>query len=291
MQTLIPILTGLAAGGFSYWILSVTSGPPKHENLGVVESTRRQRLREASLTYRFGERFIQEFNQFIRGPKLRTKPDERIDPNSLWTKSDLASASVFLGAISGGIASFYGVYFYGPKGMLFLGAAAAGMTAFCLNLLVRGSNEKRLKLIKTRLPYVVDLMALVAETGGTLTHGITIAGQENEDNYLGHELTRVAREISLGVPEATALEGLLERYPDDDIRKLVFSILEGQKLGVPIAEILRQQSNEMIQTRIQWIEKQSAEAKIKIQGPGFFIALACIALMLAPFLLQLLVTQ
>jgi tight adherence protein C len=153
---------------------------------------------------------------------------------------------------------------------------------------VTASLRSKEKNLLRRLPYVVDLMALVMEGGGSFLDAIRTAGNENREHPLGRELLEVASKIEQGRLPAEALSEFAGRYPDENIRYLVSSINQGTELGVPLVQILRNQSDEMLRRRSQRIEKASAEAKVKISGPGFIIALACMLIMTAPFLLQVL---
>jgi hypothetical protein len=55
-------------------------------------------------------------------------------------------------------------------------------------------------------------------------------------------------------------------------------------LGTPIADIMKVQIEQMRQKRIQWAEKSSEEAKVKIVFPAMLIMLACLIIIAAPFI-------
>src|SRR5262249_12942364 len=145
---------------------------------------------------------------------------------------------------------------------------------------------RRRKRVLERLPFALDLMALMMEAGGNFPECLAAAVQENANHPLGEEFGEVLREINLGRTRKEALEGLKERLRDDDVSELVFALVKGDELGTPLAQTLRTQATQMLLKRSQTVEKEAAEAQVMIVFPGMVIMVACLLIIIAPFLLQ-----
>ncbi|MBL8852852.1 MAG: type II secretion system F family protein [Planctomycetaceae bacterium] len=263
---------------FAHLLLS----PRQLEGLTTVELARRERLRANSQVYRWFEVGICDLAVWFGD--LTT--EEINDGQRPWKSAEVSAAGVLIGLGCGSILGTISLLIFPPvvAFLAFAGAAFFGGLMFVSQ--VKGAGQTRRKNLVRRLPYLVDLMALVMEAGGSFQDALRAAARENADHPIGEELGEVARKIERGVPQSEALRQFADRYPDDHVRYFVSSLNQGLDLGVPLVSILRNQSDEMLRRRSQWIEKASAEAKVKISGPGFIIALACMLIMLAPFIMQ-----
>lgn len=155
---------------------------------------------------------------------------------------------------------------------------------------LQGRALRRRRLLLERLPFALDLMALMMEAGGNFPECLAAAVNENANHPLGEELAEVLREVSLGRTRKDALAGLKQRMQDDDVAELVFALVKGDELGTPLAQTLRTQATQMLLKRAQTVEKESAEAQVMIVFPGMVIMVACLLIIIAPFLLQALYT-
>jgi tight adherence protein C len=147
--------------------------------------------------------------------------------------------------------------------------------------------RKRLGVIKERLPYVVDLIALMMEAGAGFMESLKTAATENRNHPLGQELALVVRDTDLGATRREALGNLRDRLDDPDFSDLLLAIIRGEELGTPLAEIMRTQADQLRLKQSQWQEKQSAEAQVAIIFPGLVVMAACILIIMAPFLLKI----
>jgi len=82
-----------------------------------------------------------------------------------------------------------------------------------------------------------------------------------------------------------ALRNFVTRTQDEDVAEVVLAIIEGEELGTPLAKILRIQAEQMRQKRSQWAEKASSEAEVTLVFPAMLIMIACLILVVAPFIL------
>jgi len=161
---------------------------------------------------------------------------------------------------------------------------AAGYPVF-MRSDVAGKTKTRLHRMRTRLPFVVDLLSLMMEAGATFPEALNTAIEQTADHPLGAELAEVRREINLGRPRADALEALRQRLDDETFSDLILAVNKGEELGTPLAAILRRQADQMRLRRAQWGEKAAAQATVKIVFPGMVVMLAAMIAVVGPVVL------
>jgi len=145
--------------------------------------------------------------------------------------------------------------------------------------------EKRRMQIRKRLPLIIDLLSLSLSAGSTFMGSLKTAVRENQNHPAGEEFGEVLRQIGLGVPERKALESLATRVSDEPIDEMVFAVNKAMDLGVPLANTLAEIADQMRLKVQQWGEKAAAEAQVKIIFPSVIIMVACMIVIVAPFIL------
>lgn len=256
------------------------------------EYERRQRLREESLLYRLFEPLVDLLARSGPGrtparlARLQTQlilADEKLP----WKPEEyLASRQVL--ALVFGLSLGVGCWYLLQSLMVGLGIAVMSTVLFewVLTQQVGGRADKRLRTIKQRLPFAIDLMALMMEAGAGFLESVATVVRESEGHPLGQELGEVLRQIKLGRTRQEALEELGARLKDEDVGEFIFAVTKGEELGTPLSQVLRKQADQMRLKRSQWAEKAAGEAQVSIVFPGMIIMLACLLLVLAPFLLS-----
>jgi len=131
----------------------------------------------------------------------------------------------------------------------------------------------------------LDLIALTMEAGASFIESMTIAAKENQNHPLGQQLAEVLRDMSVGRTRKEALEDLQDRLGDENVTEITSAIIKGEELGTPLSQILRSQADQMRLKRSQWAEKAAAEAQVNIVFPGMIVMIACLIIVLAPFVL------
>lgn len=211
----------------------------------------------------------------ISGEKLPWLPEEFVA---------IKQIEGFLTAILLGLV----LYFLSGDPVIALGGGIGG-GFFYLHGAVKGIEKKaarRLHEFKRRLPFAIDLMALMMEAGASFQEAMTTVVRESRGHPLAEELNLVLRDISLGRTRKEALITLQGRLKDDDVTEVVFAVNKGEELGTPLGQILRNQAEQMRLKRSQWMEKASGEAQVNIVFPGMIIMIACLLIVAAPFILS-----
>ncbi len=130
----------------------------------------------------------------------------------------------------------------------FVGAAVFGVYAavLWLNSLI----GKRQKSITLTMPDTFDIISTCVAAGLDFDRAVqqTVAGL---DGPLAEELQTFLRELRLGLPRAEAYERLIWRNRAPELQAVVGALLQGQDLGVPVAETLEAQAENMRTARLQ----------------------------------------
>jgi tight adherence protein C len=77
----------------------------------------------------------------------------------------------------------------------------------------------------------------------------------------------VLREIQIGSSRSDALKALADRTSVDDLRIFLNSMVQAEKLGIPIADVLRVQASEMRLKKSQRTEEQAMKLPVKLVFP------------------------
>jgi tight adherence protein C len=174
---------------------------------------------------------------------------------------------------------------FGPGGLLpaMLSVVA---TAWLLRRRLARRAHWRLRQIKRRLPFLLDLLALLMEAGSTFLGALRQAVEEFEGHPVAQEFGRVLADMSLGKSRTEAFAALRDRLADDEIASLIGSIVQGESLGTPLAGVFRTQADVLRLKRTQRAERIAGEAGVNMLLPATMVMIATVLIILGPFLLN-----
>lgn len=258
------------------------------------ERARRRVLVEGDATYRTFESLVERLARWDeRNARPAALEQLRINLAASgitlpWAPSEYRAVKMVEGLLLGiCLAAFFTAT---TGGNLLFGAVPGvimGVLLFQIGVSDVASRAKARELsIRKPLPYVIDLMALMIEAGAAFPEALATVAREFAGTPLGDEWGRVLRDIDLGRTRREAIEALRDRLRSEDLAEIAFAIIKGEELGTPMGQILKSQAAQLRVKRSQWIEKASAEAEVKIAGPGLIIMVACMLVVGTPFLLQ-----
>ena len=137
----------------------------------------------------------------------------------------------------------------------------------------------RLDKIDHAMPELVDLLVVGVESGVGFAGAMRLAA-ERIGGPLGSELALILREQSLGSTLSDALRHMLDRCETPATRSFVRTIVQGERLGVSIGQMLRSLADEMRKRRKARAEELANKAPIKILFPLVFLILPALFLVL-----------
>ena len=120
-----------------------------------------------------------------------------------------------------------------PIFALGLGAVLAMMPV----LYIRIRRTRRLKRFVHQLPFALDLMKSSLEAGHSLLRGLQVVAAEFQDP-IATEFRSAIEQTRLGLPLPRAMEEMLKRVPDEDLRLLIVAVRVQSEVGSSLAVII-----------------------------------------------------
>jgi tight adherence protein C len=181
------------------------------------------------------------------------------------------------------IASCIGIM--GPLGIV-MGVVLVALTAWLLRRRLAVLARQRLTLIKRRLPFLLDLLTLLMEAGSSLLQALDEAVHEFRGQPVAEEFGRVLADIRMGRTRTEAFLAMRERLQDAEVGGVIGSIIQGEHLGTPLAQVFRMQADVLRVKRTQRAETIAAEAGVQMLLPGILVMAAAVLVILGPFALN-----
>jgi tight adherence protein C len=169
-----------------------------------------------------------------------------------------------LGLVIGVVLSFL-FFGFGIRGLVV--AALAGAAGFFLpDLLLYNAGTKRQQDLQKGLADALDMLTVCVEAGQGFDAAIlqvarTVTGP------IGGEFARVLSEIQIGKSRADAFASLGERTTAPELKTFVSTLVQADRLGLPVGAVLREQTKEMRIVRRQRAEEKAQKVTVKILFP------------------------
>jgi tight adherence protein B len=155
-------------------------------------------------------------------------------------------------------------------GRVLISIGIGGAMASLPIIYIRVRRQRRLKAFAKQLPYALDLIKSSLEAGHTLLRGLQVVVSEFSEP-ISIEFRSAIEQSRLGLPLPRALEEMLKRVPQDDLRLLVVAVRVQSEVGSSLAIILGRLS-EIVRTRQrlqQQIKALTAQSKMSGILVGF----------------------
>jgi pilus assembly protein TadC len=200
--------------------------------------------------------------------KLALRLDQAGNPTWLSAETVLEYKGVLL--ILGGSAGFLiGLLTAGPLGMLLWILALAAVGFLGPNLLVLHLAQERQQQIRRTLPDIMDTLVVTVEAGLGFEAALAQVVRNGRGPMVG-EFARVLHEMQIGKPRVDALREMGARTTVTGLKAFGSAVVQATGLGIPMANVLRQQSSEMRIRRRQRAEELAQKVPVKILFPMIF---------------------
>jgi tight adherence protein C len=176
-------------------------------------------------------------------------------------------------------------------GNVLLRVVMAGLLAACgwrLPILFLGRRAKqRAREIDRETPDLIDQLVVSLEAGigfsaALRTSANRLAGQ------LGGELRLALQAQRMGASLTESLQQLRERVDSTNLHSFVRAVVQGERLGVSIGQVMRDLAVDMRKRRRQMAEEQAQKTPVKLLLPLVFLILPTIfVVVLVPPMLTL----
>jgi tight adherence protein C len=153
-----------------------------------------------------------------------------------------------------------------PLTTIAIGLALAAAGFITPNLVLLNAVARRRDQIRRALPDSLDLLTINVEAGLAFNAALSQVAR-NTKGPLAEELFRVLQEMQIGLGRSAALKALADRTNVAELRSFVLAMVQADRFGIPIANVLRVQSREIRVRRSQQIEERAQKVPVKILFP------------------------
>jgi tight adherence protein C len=171
--------------------------------------------------------------------------------------------------VFGVVGAVIGLLFGGGLGVVVGGLIGAAGGFFGPDLIVYQLAFNRQEKIARTLPDILDTLTVSVEAGLGFDAALTQITRYGRGPVAG-EFARVIQEMQIGRSRVDALRGLGQRTSINELRSFCAIVVQATELGVPIANVLREQAREMRIRRRQRAEETAQKVPIKILFPLIF---------------------
>jgi tight adherence protein C len=148
-----------------------------------------------------------------------------------------------------------------------LAAVLGGAVGFYVpSLLLTNVGMKRQARLQMSLPDAMDMLTVCVEAGLGFDAALAKVAY-NTTGPLADELARTLQEMQIGKSRTQALRAMADRTTVAELRGFVSALVQAGELGIPIANVLREQSKEMRLQRRQRAEEKAQKVPVKILIP------------------------
>ena len=258
------VMTGVVLLGTA--LLSATP------NRGAAASTD---LRQVVLRQRARKRLLGPVLQRISDATHALTPsgalerlDHKIDiagARATWTVDRLIGTKVLL-ASAGGLFGVYTVLNEPTVTNVLLAFAFTGGGFIVPDFVLSRRATERQAQIDQELPDLLDQMVVSVEAGLGFEAAMSRVSKQNE-GALPHELARVLQDVRFGMSRREAFTKLLKRTDSADLKQFVNALTQAERLGMPLADVLRVQAEEMRKKRRMRAEETALKIPVKLVFP------------------------
>jgi len=147
--------------------------------------------------------------------------------------------------------------------------------------------RKRQHRMRRELPNVIDLLNLCVSGGLDFMLSVQRVVRDLKRSELTEELAEVYRETQMGASRKEALKNFAWRVDMPEVYSFVRTLTQADRMGTPIAEALKIQSDEIRVRRFQRGEAMALKAPIKLLFPLFvFILPVVLVIVTGPIFLD-----
>jgi tight adherence protein C len=172
-----------------------------------------------------------------------------------------------LGLLAFGVlGALAGLWLRGGAGAVLLGITGAALGYFVVDLIIYNQGDHRQEQIRRAMPDVLDTLTVSVEAGLGFDAALVQVVRYGKGPLVG-EFARVLQEMQIGKSRVDALRSLPPRTKVIELRSFCSVVVQASDLGVPIANVLREQSKEMRLRRRQRAEELAQKIPVKILFP------------------------
>jgi tight adherence protein C len=158
------------------------------------------------------------------------------------------------------------------------------------SMLLARAVKARKEDIQKELPDFLDLLATTVQAGLALNAAL-VQAVDAVRGALKEELTSMLAEIRLGRPRTDAFNALAERVNEDSTSTMVTAIVQAERLGANLSDVLQELAKEVRDRRWMRAEERAAQLPVKMILPMALFMIPSLYLMIFGPVIARLVTN
>jgi tight adherence protein C len=162
---------------------------------------------------------------------------------------------------------------------ILIGAFTALVAWRIPNIMLSRALKKRKETIQRELPDFLDFLSSTVQAGLALNAALVQAAEATR-GPLNEELTSMLSEIRLGRPRADAFHSLADRINEDSVTTMVTAIVQAEKLGSNLSDVLSELAKETRDRRWMRAEEKAAQLPVKMILPMALFMIPALYLMI-----------
>ncbi len=139
-------------------------------------------------------------------------------------------------------------------------------------ILVRRRATSRALEIEREVPNLIDQIVVMLEAGVSFSSSLQISA-ERLKGALGQEMRLALQEQRMGASLTDSLNHLRQRVESSNLKSFARAVVQGERLGVSIGQVMRDLAIEMRKRRRQMAEEQAQKTPVKLLLPLVFLIL------------------
>jgi tight adherence protein C len=165
------------------------------------------------------------------------------------------------------------------RGSLPLAVLLVILGFFLPDILLKNRIIKRKQLLADSLPDAIDMLQMCVSAGLAFPAALARVA-EMQNGPVAEEFARVTAEVQLGESRVDALRAMAERTQEPHIAKFVSSMSQVDAFGIPISNVLLEQSKQMRLIRRERAREKGQKVPIKLLGPIMLCFLPCVIIII-----------
>lgn len=149
---------------------------------------------------------------------------------------------------------------------LLLAIALGALGFYLVDVFIYNLGLQRQEDLRRGLPDAMDLLTICVEAGLGFDAALSHVAARIPGPIAG-EFQRVLQEMQIGKTRTEAFRALADRTSVSELKAFVSSLVQADAFGIPVANVLREQSKEARIKRRQRAEEKAQKVPVKIMVP------------------------
>ena len=238
----------------------------------------------------FADKIAAKLSHFTPA-SLRAQAEELVDNTNNFNGMGMTGFMLLLGG-STAFFALLGIWMVYSKNMPFARGLLTllsfiGAGVFLPSFILRRMVEQRQEAIRQSMPDVLDLLCVSVQAGLGFDGALGKVTAKMKGPLI-EEFERLLQELRMGVTRRNALVRLAKRCGIEEMKLFTAALIQAEKLGVGMAQVLEIQSENMREMRRQRAKEQAAKLPVKILFPTvIFIFPVMFVVVLGPALVTI----